>query len=250
MTNVSYTGCCIHVVSVNLNTTDNKFTFTLSNGNTIVTDPLSLGSNTDTKAISGVVSGQNLIINMSDGSNFTIDATSLINVYTAGVGVEITTNTISIIALTNSGLGVSIINDGPTHKVKTLTTNNSTIQIESNLTTLDFKIKEPRQYDITANNITTILDKVSSYFRNIIGLTSCFIQLPDITTVPFGLEFHIFAASEIVLETTTGGNEIIPNIAAPYNFDSTALIATLTLNKNQYYILRKYSTSAYIIIKQ
>jgi hypothetical protein len=248
-TQINYTGCCIHVTGVSLEN-DNSLVFTLSNGNTITTDTISVTGQASVKLTSGSVSGTNIVLTNSDASQVVVNASSLVNVYTAGTGIDIVSNVISVEPLTEVGSSISLINNKPNRVFKTISSTNSSLVITDNGNTLDFAVNTPLQYDITSNNSTTALSNRSSYFRTIVGVTNTVVILPPVISVPFGVEYHLFAGSDIIVRTTSNATELVPTVSAPHNYASSAFVDTLAVNSKEYYIIRKYSASAYIISKQ
>jgi hypothetical protein len=251
MATTTYTSCCIHVTGVSLDSATNAITFTLSNGNTIVTDAISLtGVNAGINLASGSVVGNDLRLVLTDASIVNVDITSLVSTYIAGTGIDITGLTVSILPLTETGGFNSLINDYANHTLKTIRSSDSSIEISASSTDVDFIINPPRQYDITADNTTTNLINRNGYYRNIIGLAGSVVILPDVTTVPFGTEYHIFAGSDLELQTTGLVAGLVPSISAPYNYASASAVSNLPMLAQEYYIVRKYSTSSFIATKQ
>lgn len=251
MSNIQYTGCCIHITNVELDSSTNKFTFTLSNGNSIVTDAINVSTTTtNTFVTAGSVAGTTLTLNRNDGNNVVIDASSLQNTYTAGDGVDISGNVISATPLADVGGGRSLINTTLEYVLKTITSSDESIVIDDDGSLLDFSSKKPEQHTIPIDNITTTFLTKSTYYRNAIGVVNSVIVLPSVTTVPFGIEYHIFAGSDIDINTTSAANEIVSTITAPHNYSSGSYVNTLSVKAGEYYIIRKYSTAAYIISKQ
>lgn len=249
MAQINYTGCCIHVTGVALES-DNSLIFTLSNGNTIKTNTISVSGQSSVTLTSGVVSGTNIVLTNSDTSTIIINASSLVNSYTAGIGIDIVNNVISVEPLTEVGSSISLINNKPNRVFKTISSNNGSIVITDHGNTLDFALNIPLQYDITNNNSTTALTNKNSYFRTIVGVTNTTVILPPVISVPFGIEYHLFAGSDILIRTTNNTTELVSSVTAPHAYASNTYVDSLLVNSKEYYIVRKYSASAYIISKQ
>lgn len=250
MTNITYTGCCIHVTSVDIDTTNNVITFTLSNGNTIDLDPITVNPNLNDKYLdSGIVSGTDLILTLNDGTNITVDVTTLLNNYLAGNLITLSNNTINVDDLTEVGSGISLINNATSHTLKTLVSSDNSIGIVDDGQRIDFTKNIFAQYDISISNTTTTFINQTSYFRVAPNLINTRIMLPNISLVQYGVEYHIFAASPIDILTVNGGNNIVPTITGPYDYSTTSLVNSITMPIDEYYTIRKYSSSAYIITK-
>lgn len=249
-TNVTYTSCCIHVTSVSLDTTENSFIFTLSNGNTIKTDPLSLDVVTDIYTNDVSLAGTLLTLTNTTGATLSVDLNSLQNVYTSGTGIDITSNVISLSDMTETESFVSLINNPSTHTLKTITSSDNSVIITDNTTHLDLSSNNVIEINIITDNATTKLDPVTTYYKNAIGLVGNIVVLPSVTTVPFGVEYHIFAGSDVIISATGTGNELISTISTPHDYTSANFVNSHLMIANEYYIIRKYSSSAFIITKQ
>jgi hypothetical protein len=249
MANVTYTSCCIHVTGVSLDSTTNEITFTLSNGNTIVTDAINISTAANTFITSGLLIGNNMQLSLNDGSTVLVDLTALNNTYTAGTNVSIAANVITVDPIAEVGLGTSLIKDFVNRSFKTLTVDTSLTIVDSgNLITLG--TAEPIQITVVLDNTTTALTTKTTHYRNVAGLVGSTISLPDVSTVAFGTEYHIFALSKTVIKTVTTGAEIVPTIASPHTYDSALYTNTMSMKSGDFYIVRKQSTASYIISKQ